>query len=95
MIATQAPTPTKPIVRSRRCSLDIWDNERETIRIFADRTTHRHPCRVYENANSWGCGETTERYTGQLHQRMLEILQQEIADEEDYTDRLFEIINAY
>lgn len=87
----QLPTATRPIVRTRDCSFDIWETC-ETLRIYADRTVHRQPCRRYSNPNSWGLGERADRYTGRLHQRLLSILDQELADEEDYTERLFEAI---
>lgn len=88
----QIPTTTRPIVRSRRCWLDIWES-RETIRIYIDRTVHRHPCRNYCNANSWGLGERADRYTGKLHQCLLSIIEQERTDGEDYTERMFEALS--
>ena len=86
---------TKPLtVRRQNCTLDIWEST-ETLRIYPDRTIHRHPCRRYENSNSWGLGETAERYTGQMHQKLIRLLEEESADGEDYTDRLFEAVNCY
>ncbi len=84
----QLPTSTGPIVRTRDCSFDIWDTC-ETLRIYADRTVYRQPCRNYSGSNNWGLGHSVSRYTGNLHKQLLAILEQEIQDDEDYTDRLF------
>lgn len=90
----QMPTSTRPVTRTRQCTMDIWDTS-ETLRIYADRTVHRRPCRRYQNANSWGLGEKSDRYTGSLHSLLLDILKQEIQDNEDYTDRMYESVMQY
>lgn len=86
-------TTSKPItVRHRDYTLDIW-SAAERLRIYPNRSIHRHHCRQYSGCNSWGLGEITERYEGQLHAQLLRILAQEQEDEADYTERLFRAIN--
>lgn len=93
-MTTMATKPaTKPLaIRSQDCTIDIWESA-EHVRIYQDRTIYKSPCRRYENSNSWGLGQRTERFDGPLHRRLLQILEQEHADGEDYTERLFEAIS--
>ena len=89
---SNAPTNRAVTIRRQDCRLDIWQST-ETLRIYPDRTIHRHSVRRYSGSNSWGLGERAERYTGTLHTSLLTILAQEEADGEDYTERLFDVAN--
>lgn len=91
-MTTTTPSTKTLAFRSQHCTLDIWEGT-ERVRIYADRSIYKSPCRRYENANSWGLGQRTERFDGLLHRQLLAILAQERADGEEYTERIFEVIN--
>lgn len=73
------------------CSVGIWSNETESVRVYADRAIHKAPCVNWVN-NSGSLGETTERYIGQLLKQLKAIAQQEIDDDADYEDRVRELL---
>lgn len=73
------------------CSVGIWNNETESVRLYSDRAIHKSPYVKWVN-NSGSLAETTERYTGQLLEQLKAIAQQEVDDDADYEDRVRELL---
>jgi len=76
---------------SDNISVGIWNNEYWTLRLYADRAILRYPTVVW-SGNSGSLYHEAARITGRVHEALLKIAHDEIADGSDYTERVRQLI---
>jgi len=72
----------------------IWDNEEWTLRLYADRAVLHYPTVKWVN-NSGSLKYCSMRIEGKTHARLLKIADNQIADDEDYTEEVKELVWDY
>lgn len=69
----------------------IWDNETWTLRLYEDRAVLKYPTVKWAN-NSGSLDHVSTRITGRIHAALLKLADEQVADAEDYTERVRELI---
>jgi hypothetical protein len=69
----------------------IWDNESWTLRLYEDRALLKFPT-VSWRGDSGSLEYASKRIEGRIHKSLLKIALNEVADDEDYTEQVRELI---
>jgi hypothetical protein len=69
----------------------IWDNCKWTVRLYEDRAIYKGNTVRWSN-NSGSLAEIHERWTGKVIETLKRVAREEIEDDADYTDKVYEII---